>query len=641
MAGATSDQYTIPLASRADDTARFTVRVSNGFGSIESQAAILTVTPMPSVGSATLAAGVRLLSDSEATLIVSSRSDEIVFSANPGLTPGTVVVGSARAFKIQSIRVSGTQWVATITEPDLNELLANLRVRGTYAVGTAQILAAGAKTNLSRTFTQSEGGLTLTSTLSSDISATVDYDYQRDNGGLRLARLDIDVSTALQLSALYQAGAMAQFERRIGAIRIPIAVSVVDAALRVIGVRVVSIFVPFYVGARTSADFQLQSSGTVTVTGSFRALYTPAAGPQLSSTFGGSITPLALNPTTPGGVPAWSTVALGGGLYVGMRPALAFLDQVALLGVDTSLSVDSTMRLQLVPASPAYCLSADTSLNASANGFFKTVGLSLKTEAYTRELYKLPPAQIGSCREATSVSVQVSPTGRTRYGAPLSVTATVAARAGGPSAAPTGSVQIDAEGAVCRATLSAAGIGTATATCSLVPRAAGTQVPLRAAYTGDIAYSPSVASATVAIENPPATLLGVRANAAIHYPTLGTPATLPVQVPVGPGIEFTSGTLTLLVGGISVIGASVDIGGDYIDIAYSQSATSLTAPFNGSVFDFPEASPPIVGCRLGNLSTFTANQVNVACSSHRVAINGSGIQTTPRSRIFVELTLGN
>jgi hypothetical protein len=134
------------------------------------------------------------------------------------------------------------------------------------------------------------------------------------------------------------------------------------------------------------------------------------------------------------------------------------------------------------------------------------------------------------------------------------------------------------------------------------------------------------------------TLLGSNVTLTGDYPDLGTHFTVPNTQTVREGPEYLTGSLQLL-NFTSIISSVVDIRASEISITYTQTATAAFGSFNGLVFDFEPSTPRIVQARLNPLSSFTANQVTVTFSDHRVAFSAPGLFIPSGARILIDLTL--
>jgi hypothetical protein len=226
-----------------------------------------------------------------------------------------------------------------------------------------------------------------------------------------------------------------------------------------------------------------------------------------------------------------------------------------------------------------------------------------------------------------------------RSSVPLTVTvAPDASDLPAPASAPTGSVTVLGGGSACEATLTANSAASATATCNLSPLSAGSSVPVSVNYSGDANFSPGTSQISLNISDAQESLLGSLVTLTEENP-LDNPVTQPVTVRAGPGIAFSSGNLVTL-DGEQVIGSTLLVGENYIDVSYTVAATAAVSSFNGPVFTFGDGAPSILGCSLDPASTFSSSQVQVSCTTNEVSINASGISTTPGSDVLVDLQLG-
>lgn len=135
-------------------------------------------------------------------------------------------------------------------------------------------------------------------------------------------------------------------------------------------------------------------------------------------------------------------------------------------------------------------------------------------------------------------------------------------------------------------------------------------------------------------------LVGSQVTVTGDYPTLGTPFTNSVTATVGPGVEFPSGTLVTIVGGVEVIGVNIDVGASTIDLSYTASDQALSAAFNGYVFDFSGVT--ITGASLDPSSSYTSSQFIVGFSPSEVTVNAEGVFLTAGSNVLIDITaVGN
>jgi hypothetical protein len=654
ISGASAASYTTLALTTANSGDTYAVTVSNSLGTVTSNGATVTVT---NVASAILAPSVILLTAAQEASITTATSSSITFSQAVTLAPGAVVLGTSHAFKVISSTIAGSQTVVTITDPELGELFSSLIVQGSYTADPSMAVPAAAvavKKQRSRKqpldtgsgsytfswpFTVSDGGFSLNSTLTSTVSAFVNYSFQ--NGTLQQGDLDVTFNSQLTLDESFSAQAMASTEQRLGSVTIPIPVSVVDSTLESIGIYTLALNIPAYAGVSLQSGFEASLTQTLSTTGAINLSYDPTDGPSASSSFAASYSPNALDPTAPAGSPL-ATFSENGSVYVRIAPALAFVNALALLGVDTRISLDDEASLQLNTGAPPYCLSNAFNVDIAANGFFKTIGIApITTPTYSTPLYQGTPQTLGSCRAPVKLSPVAGITQPIPYRATVPVSVTVAADASdsqAPTSSPTGSVTVLGGGSSCEATLTATSATSASATCDLSPLSTGSSVPVSVNYSGDANYSPGTAQIYLNISDSQYSLLGSLVTL-IEEDPLDTPITQAVTVRAGPGIAFSSGNLVTL-GNETVIGSTLLVGENYIAVSYTIAATANVSSFNGPVFTFGSGAPSILACSLDPASTFSPSQVQVSCTTNQVFVNGSGISTTPGSNILVDLQLG-
>jgi hypothetical protein len=656
ISGASEATYTTAALTTASNGNVYAVTVSNSLGTVTSSGATITVT---NVASAILAPSVVLLTAAQEASITATTLSSITFSQAVTFAPGSVVLGISHAFKVVSSTITGSQTVVTVTDPELGELFSSLIVQGSYtaipsmAVPAAVVgvhkrgsrkqplvtgNASGSGT-FSWPFTLSDGGFSVSSTLTSTISAFVNYSFQ--NSTVQNADLDVTFNSQLTLDESFSAQAMASTEVELGSATIPIPVSVLDATLDSIGIYTLALNIPAYAGVSLQSGFEASLTQTLSTTGAINLSYDPTDGPAASSSFAASYSPNALDPTAPPGAPL-ATFTENGGVYVRIAPALAFVNALALLGVDTTLSLDDEASLQINTGSPPYCLSNTYDVNLAANGFFKVVGIApITTPTYTTTLYQGTPQTLGSCPAPVQVSAGAGVPQPILYRSTVPVGVTVAmdtSDQNAPTSSPTGTVTVLGGGSSCEATLTSASATSASATCNLSPLSAGTSVPVAVDYSGDANYSPGTAQINLDISDSQYSLLGSLVTLVEEDP-LNTPLTQAVTVRAGPGITFSSGNLVTLTNE-QIIGSTLQVGEDYIDVSYTVAETAAVSSFNGPVFTFGPGAPSILACSLDPSSTFTSSQVQVSCTTNEVFINASGISTTPGSDIFVDLQLG-
>jgi hypothetical protein len=654
IAGASGASYTTPALTTASSGDTYTVTATNSLGTVTSGHATVTVT---NIASAVLAPSVLLLSAAQEASITATTPSSVTFSQAIIFAPGAVALGANHVFKVLSSTIAGSQTVVTVTDPELGEIFSSLIVQGSYMADPSMAVPAAAVAvqklgtrirprdtgsgsyTFSWPFTLSDGGFSLSSTLSSTVSAFVDYSFQ--NGTLHQGDLDVTFNSQVALDESFSAQAMASTEQKLGSVTIPIPVSVVDSALESLGIYTLALNIPAYAGVSLQSGFEASLTQTLSTTGAVNLSYDPNNGPAASSSFTASYSPNALDPAAPAGSPL-ATFSENGSVYVRIAPALAFVNSLALLGVDTRISLDDEASLQLNTGSPPYCLSNDFNVDLAANGFFKAIGIApITTPTYSTALYQGTPQETGTCRAAVEVSALAGATEPIPYRASVPLTVTVApdkSDSPAPASVPTGSVTVLGGGSACEATLATHSATSATATCNLSPLSAGSSVPVSVNYSGDANFSPGTAQISLNISDSQNSLLGSLVTL-IEEDPLDTPITQAVTVRAGPGIAFSSGNLVTL-DNQRVIGSTLVVGANFIDVSYTVAATAAVSSFNGPVFTLGAGAPSILGCSLDQASTFSSSQIQVSCTTNEVSINASGISTTTASDILVDLQLG-
>ena len=541
-------------------------------------------------GAGTLSAAVTVLAPADSARILSRSNTKLTFSGVLALAPGKVVLSSDAAFKVVSSVQVGGNTVVTVTAPALEELFDTLQIKGTYTANASQVeLESGASQATVRArqsttaaadsfrFTSSlvDGNTTLNSTLSGGVQATVNYDFQASRGGLRSASVDLNVTTRLASQLRLAERSSVKFEKRVGAVRIPIPVSIADRVLGAVGVRVVSLYIPFYVGASLSSEFDVRLSRVANVGGMVGISYDVVNGATVRRTIGGTLEDTAFTSVTPAGAPALATFKESASVYLKARPALAFLDTVALLGVDLTLSGDASAQLQApVPVSPFYCLVTTPSVSMSAFGYLKGAAFKEeRTSTSTALLWTGIEARYGSCTASTIISASVAPAEGT-VGAPMTVSASVALDpkfAAAPGVAPTGQISVSGAGGSCKMSLSAQGTTSASGSCVLTPTSAGAPATFKLDYSGDAKYSPSGKTLQAPVKGPQfaGTYVGTFSG--------DDSGTFQIVITAGGAI---SGTGTSPEGTFGVSGA-VDLDGKLV--FSTGGSTSTGAVFNGAI----------------------------------------------------------
>lgn len=564
-----------------------------------------------SAGTGTLNANVVVLSASDSARIVSKSSTKVTFSGTYPVTPGKVILASDTVFKVVSSAQEGGNTVVTVTAPALEDLFDTLQIKGTYTASGAQVETASSSLqsavrarqadvtvgdSFSFSGTLVDGNTTMTNTLSGGLQATVAYDFQASNGGLKSASVDLNASTKLVSQLHLAERSSVAFEKMVGAVRIPIPVTVADKVLGALGVRIVSLYVPFYVGASLSSEFDIKLARAASASGKVSMSYNVVSGATMSSAMSSTVEDTSFTSTTPGGAPALATFKETASVYVKARPALAFLETVALAGVDLKLSGDGSALLQApVPLSPFYCLVTTPSASLSAFGFVKGGGFTeATTPAISKVLWTGVEARYGSCKAATLLSATV-PEGT--VGVPLTVNATVALdpkMLAVPGVAPTGTVSVSGAGASCNASLTAQGSTMASGSCVLTPATSGAPASFKFDYAGDAKFAPSTKTVQATVKAPQfaGTYVGtfsgddkgtfivvVTTGGSITGTGTSAEGTFGVSGSVGVDGTFffstggSTSTGSVFKGGISVSGTSATISGTWANAEFQEKGT--------------------------------------------------------------------
>ena len=309
ITGASEASYTTSTLTTASSGNIYTVAVMNSLGTVKSSSATITVT---NIASAVLAPSVILLTEAQEASITAATQSAITFSQGVTFAPGAVVLGARHVFKVISSTTAGSQTVVTITDPELAELFTSLIVQGSYtadpsmAAPTAAVFEQkrGARIRPLNTgsgsytfswpFTLSDGGFSLSSTLTSTVGAFVNYNFQ--NGALQQGDLDVTVDDQLTLDETFSAQTTASTEVKLGSVTIPIPVSVVDSTLDSLGIYTLALNIPAYAGVSLQSDFDASLTQTLNTTGAINLSYDPNNGPAASSSFAASYSPTPLTP---------------------------------------------------------------------------------------------------------------------------------------------------------------------------------------------------------------------------------------------------------------------------------------------------------------------------------------------------------
>jgi hypothetical protein len=475
-----------------------------------------TVPPPLTAGLGTLAPGVRVLSDAENSRMVSSSLSEVVVSGSLNVAPGTVVMAKDSVFKVVSGASASGQTVLTVVMPEVGDVFDRLSFSGTFAGATGVALSATRQRVVRQAATVGRhfsfpvavaaGGFTASGDLTGSLSSTAVYDYDKSKGGLQSAQLTVDLNATTVETLGFSGGGGLSGEVPVGTLLIPIPVSIFDAALGFIGVHPVSVFVPFVVGGSASANMDLSASTSEMFQASVAVSYDKLAGIAMTQTASATQSTSPVLATVPTGAPVLASFGGSATLYLGARPALAFLNTVALAGLDVKLSVTENATAKVVATAPGYCLNLTPASDVTLFGFFKGVGMQpLKTSLVTLPLFEGTPILFppGGCLAATTVEAVNFTPGIGDLGRPIEVQVTVALDSAmspvSPTSPPTGSVKVALGDGTCVAILNQPATASASGACSLLAGIAGTPATVTLEYLGDGTYTPSQGVASLEV----------------------------------------------------------------------------------------------------------------------------------------------
>jgi hypothetical protein len=496
----------------------YTVTATNidvtGPASIEI-AAVPVATP---VANGQLAAGVVVLSAAQNGQIVSETASLVTFTGAISIPQGTVFLTADNAYIADNSTGSNGQTLVSVHEPQVSDVFSSLQIVGTFPLTSDAIVTsagrsagrsatakrtsfAGASPLVTGTLTQtypinfSSGGFSASGNLTANITVNINFDYS--SGALQSANVTVNQTNQTSITAAFTASAGASTDFPITTFSIPIPVSVVDSLLNALGVKVAAIQVPVSV----LLSGRVQFNATAIVTGSSQAIasasYTSGATPSVTGTLSGD-TSFAVDPSSVSttGDDVVATLQANAALYLHLRPALAFLNTVALLGADVQAGPSAQLDAQIVAETPPYCLEITKSLNGQVSGFFKTIGLNVATSSLNVSKALPPPVYVGSCALATNVTATFDSSSLpATYYSPILVDVSVTPQSSSQAQGkiPTNTVTVSMNGNTCTATLGTGGSGS----CTLPASPAGTAVPYQLSYNGDTNFSPSTNSSTV------------------------------------------------------------------------------------------------------------------------------------------------
>jgi fibronectin type 3 domain-containing protein len=531
----------------------FTVTATNidVLSPVSSEISVVPVAPV--VANGQLLPEVLVLTDAQNNQIASETASLVTFTGAATISQGTVFLTNDGAYIADSSITSNGQTLVSVHAPQVNDIFSNLQISGTFpltsdtAVSVAHQsarrsdtlrqksskAAAGISGTLTQTFPidQSVGVFSASGNVTANLSANINYNFS--GGTLQSASVTVNQTNQTAITATLSAGTSASAEFPIATFSIPIPVSIVDGILSAIGVRVASIYVP--VSAVLSGDVSFDETAILTASSQATASATYSSGstPTVTGTISGS-TSLSVDPstvsTTGSGVVA--TLQANAGLYLHLRPALSFLNNVALLGADVQAGPTGHFAAQIIAETPPFCLQITKSLDGKVSGFFKTVGVSVTTSSLDVS-ENLPPAvYIGSCTIPTNVTASIDASSLpATYYSPIVVDVSVAPQSSAQAQGkvPSGTVTVSMSGNSCTATLGDTGIGN----CTLPASPAGQSAPYQLSYSGDTNFSPSNSGASVNVGRAK-TITGVTIS---QTNTTGSPVTFSASVAADPPID--------------------------------------------------------------------------------------------------------
>jgi len=252
---------------------------------------------------------------------------------------------------------------------------------------------------ITATFNLSDGGVSGSGGFTARVVRTLvdsDLDFADlvDPDSSKSAVLEVDLALDANLSLAYTGGED-PLERKIGTVRIPIRTSIIDAATGLIlGRTAVSLLIPFSV----VLDANVSANATGAATLKSRFTYSPASGAASSVAGTGGFT---FGPPA-GGAAATPGASISVYLMLRARPALGFLDPVALLGLDLQGGAELEGKVDATGVDPYYCARFSPYVRFTAYGFFKMVGQKERNTPrliYRHSLAEFLPAplELGNC----------------------------------------------------------------------------------------------------------------------------------------------------------------------------------------------------------------------------------------------------
>lgn len=461
-------------------------------------------------GEAVLDEQVMILSDGDIMSIVSETEEAITFNGVVTLTKGDIFLTSNGVYEAKEINQVGGQTIVEVGEPSVDDVFKTLKIDGTSNVTGAQVVESSALVQSIRPqasvgkdieipISFNSGVLSGQGASKNSFVVDVQYDYNSEEGGLKSAFFEVKQKSDTSINLGINVGSSFTSNIPLTKIRIPVPISVVDAALNTVGVRVASIYIPVSLYISGSSEISSEVEINLVAESASQISYVQGQSPSSNESLDGSIS--FQNPKMiSNGEPIGASLTGNIGAYLRVRPALAFLNTVALLGADIKVGPDFVLTgLVTGEADPPYCLTGSGYLKGNIHGFFKGVNYSaLNTPTYSRNIDGFEVGELGSCNRDVVVDLSVA-TSPVEYWNSLNIDVTVQAAEQSPesSAIPTGSVKVVMGSQECEiSVLDSQSKGS----CSLPANPASNSSLVIASYSGDMDFNPGSANATVEVE---------------------------------------------------------------------------------------------------------------------------------------------
>lgn len=342
-------------------------------------------------GTATLLPSVKVINSTQADYVTSQTATTWTLRTGSSVHPGDVLLLEDEAVKVVSVDTSSEQTVLTVTPAQIQDVFSQLSLKqsldltnarftpdpsgtipaalGPPTVDTASLAAISATDTLSLKIPYNKPPWTASLEFKLVGKVDLDYDNSNDNG----ITGTLDVTGIAQGEAAFGGEGTILFDLReipLGKLYFPIPLSVVDSLFNVVGIRVASIQVPLFIGAKAKTDiaFQVGVKGfaqTQLITRYDATSGFSVSGPTLTGTLKLNGLPSETVPTAP----ATATVMVGP--YVHARPQLLILGKVASIGADVTVGLYGKGEIKSIVFPPFYCLNLTPVVGSDASGFFK------------------------------------------------------------------------------------------------------------------------------------------------------------------------------------------------------------------------------------------------------------------------------